>query len=78
MLSCAVLHLVRLRQTVLVDGIISAAALISVVGAELTHRARFFADFERGYMESGLLDGGKCPRDEPCFEYLPVAAEVSD
>jgi hypothetical protein len=32
----------------------------------------------RGYMESGLPDGGKCPLDELCFGCLLVAAEVSD
>ena len=46
MRRCAVLNLMRLRKAVLIDRIVSAAALVSVVGAELAHRPRLFADFD--------------------------------
>lgn len=52
MRRCAVFHLVGLRQTVLIDGIVRAAALVSIVGAELAHRPCLFDDLdERLYGE---------------------------
>lgn len=72
----AVLHLARLRQTVLVDRIVSAAALVSVVGAELAHR--LFDDLNDECMERDSLVEGKFLLGEPCSECQPAVDVALD
>jgi hypothetical protein len=78
MRRCAVLNLMRLRKAVLIDRIVSAAALSLLSVLNLFIARASSPILMRGYMESGLPDGGRFPLDGPCSGCLRVAAEVSD